>query len=357
MSGRFGGAGQAGFSFLEVLTVLVVAAIVLGSAVPKLFLWIETVRARMLLERVVGDLHAARALALRHGERVEVRFLPGSRPACFGAYEMVLPGPPERTLYRAQLTVAEQRLCLTSSNSAPLRFDSRGTLRGFGNRTLSVRYFEREDSLVVSAVGRVRRTFRRRLAGGRKTLPGSATPSARTPARTAPKRDGYMLFRAARFFLLGRTVIPIHGTGLCPAGAPPGALRPRGSRRVSHAGHSLIEVLAAMLIFALSGLVLPAITVASSRQIERAVVHAELAHAATQVMERAKWYAHVGYDPLSACLATPLGRVEIECGLVGAGDAPGLPVGMRRLTVAARATPGTVGAGEELEVVLNASLW
>ena len=153
-----------GFSLTEVLVVLVIVGILAAIAAPSLRAVIRRERVRGALNRVAGDLHYARMLAVRSGQRTVVRFAPA--PECAGSgrtpigsrrWTVEVRGPGVRVARRASLDDAGGRypFCLEMNGSDTVAFDSRGLLVPFGNRTMRVVDGEVRDSLSISALGRI----------------------------------------------------------------------------------------------------------------------------------------------------------------------------------------------------------
>ncbi|HEV2145898.1 MAG TPA: GspH/FimT family pseudopilin [Longimicrobiaceae bacterium] len=153
-----------GFSLLELLTALVIVGVLTSLAAPAMDRALARMRTRAALDRFTGDLYHARILAVRSGRAVVVQF-PGSE-RCGGAanrygtdhYLVLARDGSDRVLKRVAL--GGGGLCLEMNQSDSMRFDSRGMLRGLGNRTVVARRGgDVRDSLTVSRAGRILRRF------------------------------------------------------------------------------------------------------------------------------------------------------------------------------------------------------
>lgn len=154
-----------GFTLVELLTVVVLVGLLAALVAPSFGGALARVRTRAALDRFAADLYHARVLAVRSGRPVVVRFAasarcPPSAPNRYAAdrYVVVLRDTPSREVKRVAL--GEGGICLEATQSDSVRFDSRGLLRGLGNRTVFARRgAELRDSLTISRAGRVLRRY------------------------------------------------------------------------------------------------------------------------------------------------------------------------------------------------------
>ena len=147
-----------GFSLLEVLTTLVVAAIAVSMAVPRLDALLRREKVRAALNHLAGDLELTRMAAVRSGEGAVLRFVRDPRcPARGGAgYCVAIRGTQEilRCSPRPQGVPACYEV-----NADSIAYNSRGLLSPFSNRTVRAVQGAARDSLTVSVVGRIYRRF------------------------------------------------------------------------------------------------------------------------------------------------------------------------------------------------------
>ena len=154
-----------GFSLVELLTVVVLVGVLASLAYPAVDGMISRMRTRAALNGLAADLYYARMLAVRSGYSVVVRFPPS--PRCTGTpkhpygtdrYAVVVKETPARVVKSVVLSETGG-LCLEMNQSDSVRFDARGLLRGFGNRSVIARRNAVSDSFTVSRAGRVLRRF------------------------------------------------------------------------------------------------------------------------------------------------------------------------------------------------------
>lgn len=156
---------SAGYTLVEVLTVVVLAGIVVGLAYPRMDAQISSMRTGAALRQLTMDLHLARMLAVRSGRTVVLRLEPstsctaGSGRHVVGTYRIVIRGATPRTAKRTVLGDGVRGLCVEMNGGDSIAFNSRGLLHGFNNRTVWARHRSARDSLTISAVGRFYRRF------------------------------------------------------------------------------------------------------------------------------------------------------------------------------------------------------
>lgn len=147
-----------GFSLVELLTSLVLIAIVLTLAVPSMERALLLIRARSTMNEVASALFQTRMTAVREGRPVEM-VLTSSPDRCVRGYVIrarsgAAFAPP------VDLSDDLRGLCLRHGRSprdSAVGFNSRGMLRGDNS---SFWYTDPgiPDSIVISIAGRIRRT-------------------------------------------------------------------------------------------------------------------------------------------------------------------------------------------------------
>lgn len=148
----------AGYTLVELLTVVTLVGLLSSAAVPSLGGALDGLRVQSLVRRLTGDLHLARLLAVRDGRAVDVLFL--SEPGgCVARYRIDRRARPAAPLVR-EMGVEAPAVCLTHNGGARLTFDPRGMARS-GGRRLTVRSGVAADTVVVSFAGRIRTGVRR----------------------------------------------------------------------------------------------------------------------------------------------------------------------------------------------------
>jgi prepilin-type N-terminal cleavage/methylation domain-containing protein len=145
----------AGYSLVEILVVLGLIGVLAAAVGPSLSAPLQRHRARAALDRVASDLYYARALAVRGGWRIRIRFEPPT--GCAATYSLVRSDGV--TLRTVDVARELGPVCLSSNVPAALSVDSRGVLIG-SPRTLRARAGGQSDSATVSLVGRLLRTGR-----------------------------------------------------------------------------------------------------------------------------------------------------------------------------------------------------
>jgi prepilin-type N-terminal cleavage/methylation domain-containing protein len=316
-----------GYTLVEVLLVAVLLCLALAVALPPLLGWVRLLQARAVAERFIADVHAARMLAVRQAERVEVRFSVAEPGPCLAGYAVVVVGPPERVVRSVALDGAPAS-CLASATVTPLRFSSRGSPRGVVGRTVEVRRGARSDSIVVSALGRVRRSYRRQKVS-RKKMPLPAVPATHRRASRARKRGSASIRGSAHNFPPSVAIRP-----------PDRAVGP-GARSTGRAGFSLVEVLVSLLVLAFAGLAAQRAMTAASAGVGRAGLESRMAGLATEAVETALLRLSRGADPTAVCEPEArVGPLEVRCTVATTELDPAVPVGLARVVVEVRATEG-----------------
>lgn len=147
-----------GFSLLELLTSIVVIAIMLALAGPAMERTLLLARARTTLNQIATALFQTRMEAVSEGRTVEMVLLPDAA-GCIQGF-LIRPRDDESTRPIVDLGHDLRGLCLRHSRSprdTTIGFNSRGMLRG-ANSSFWYTDPAVPDSLVISIAGRVRRT-------------------------------------------------------------------------------------------------------------------------------------------------------------------------------------------------------
>ncbi|HET7275752.1 MAG TPA: GspH/FimT family pseudopilin [Longimicrobiaceae bacterium] len=145
----------AGYTLIELLSVIAILGITAALAVPSLTGTFATTRGQAALSRIAGDLYLARMQAVRRGERVSVRFDSTASGEFSGRYQIIATasGVPIKAV---ELELGPDELRMTNRPNA-LVFNSRGLLVGVSNRKIWIESEATADTLVVSRLGRVYR--------------------------------------------------------------------------------------------------------------------------------------------------------------------------------------------------------
>jgi len=146
---------RCGFSLIELLTALLLLGVLASLAAPSLSATIDGIRGRAALEQFLTDLTFARMLALRAGERVELRLAWKTGGSCIASYSVVVTAATERIARRVGLD--EGRVCLATNNKNPIVFNTRGLPYGVFARSVWVEGRGLADTLRLSQLGRVYR--------------------------------------------------------------------------------------------------------------------------------------------------------------------------------------------------------
>jgi type II secretion system protein H len=143
---------RGGFTLVELLVVLILAAIISSMVVPRFFSYFRHLSARSAVSQVVADLTMARTQAVREGRTVSLRVTGAS------TYRVTLDNG--ATILRTLKTVdvkGGQRAVTLSPGTARVIFNSRGMLVTGSTTQLLVSRTGKADTVSVSAVGRVYR--------------------------------------------------------------------------------------------------------------------------------------------------------------------------------------------------------
>lgn len=140
----------AGFTVIELVTVLVLLGILASIAGPAMGGYVGRNKTRSALDRISSDVSYARILAIREGQRMSVVFTGG------GGYLLRVEDTAE-VLKTVDLADDYPGVAV-SAPAGSLTFDSRGLLR-VGSGDLIVAMDGMADTMHVSAAGRVYRGY------------------------------------------------------------------------------------------------------------------------------------------------------------------------------------------------------
>ena len=139
---------RAGFTFVEILMVMIVVAILLAIAYPKLTVLRARSNVSSAKQRVAATLTVARQAAISRG--VPVKFvLDGNTVAAvaepYGAADSI----------QRAFSVQEAYGATLGGDEFEVTFDPRGLAAGFDAATVIVSYNAKSDTLCVQKLGRV----------------------------------------------------------------------------------------------------------------------------------------------------------------------------------------------------------
>jgi prepilin-type N-terminal cleavage/methylation domain-containing protein len=144
---------ESGFTLLELLTALVVMAVIVSLAAPSMRGVASGARTRGAIDQLTADVSLARMYAVRDGRRTVVAITSATRYAVvrapYGATDTI------KTVNLARDAVGVQ----LSPASGTLTFDSRGLLQTGSLSQVKATYHSRSDSVTISSVGRTYRDY------------------------------------------------------------------------------------------------------------------------------------------------------------------------------------------------------
>jgi prepilin-type N-terminal cleavage/methylation domain-containing protein len=143
---------RAGFSMIELVTVLTLVGVVASLAAPAMMAQVRRARVRAALDLFTADVYQARVLAVREAGRFRIAFLPAS--GCASAY-VILRAADGATV---DSVATRGAVCLSSNVAQAMVIDSRGMLAG-SPRMIYGRAGEEVDSVSVSMAGRLYRWY------------------------------------------------------------------------------------------------------------------------------------------------------------------------------------------------------
>ena len=157
---RPGRSFAAGFSLIELVAVLTLLGILAMLVAPALSGQISRIKSETVLDRFANDLYYARMMAVRSGQRVEVRLKWNAGGSCVDQYDLVELNTPERVLKRVPITAETRGVCLHVNNSGnPLVYNSRGLPHGLGTRTILSSHGKVSLRATQAQAGRVYRSY------------------------------------------------------------------------------------------------------------------------------------------------------------------------------------------------------
>lgn len=155
-----------GFSLIELLTVLTILGILAMIATPSLSRAVQMQKVRTTLDRLAVDVYYARALAAREGQRVTIEFTPGDAERCppvlnfkpISRYSVRVAGSASAAKSVAFANEVSA-VCVLTTGEASATISSSGRVSPSLSRTVLARSGGASDSLRISFVGRVLRSF------------------------------------------------------------------------------------------------------------------------------------------------------------------------------------------------------
>jgi prepilin-type N-terminal cleavage/methylation domain-containing protein len=146
--------GNSGFSLIELLTVMVIVAVLMSVAVPSMAPYIDRMRTRRALDRVVSDVAFARLTAIQNGRRTAVRF------GTDGTYtvDTLSAAGTWGALRTTRLRDDFSGVSISSSENM-LEFNSRGLIHNIGDGFIRMQRGGARDSVFVAPTGRIYRDF------------------------------------------------------------------------------------------------------------------------------------------------------------------------------------------------------
>jgi hypothetical protein len=148
------GPGELGHTLVELVLVLTLIGILAALAGPSVAGSIRRVRMELVLDALTRDVFYARMLAVRSGNRVEMRFFQ-SDPPCVDRYAVVVLREPETLAKQVRVPDLGGTLCLQKNGGPVLGFSSRG--RPSWNLSFWMRDGTVADSLTLNQLGRIQR--------------------------------------------------------------------------------------------------------------------------------------------------------------------------------------------------------
>lgn len=143
-----------GYSLIEVLTVLVLVLLMVSLAVPSMGSYVGQQKTRRALDMVAADLAYARALAVRAGEPTTIEFQTS------GDYLIQVENVPAEVVKRVSLRSEYPGISLSPpTGTGRLTFNRRGLLRDIGSGFLVASLPGANDTISITATGRVYRDF------------------------------------------------------------------------------------------------------------------------------------------------------------------------------------------------------
>lgn len=138
---------RAGFTLIEILTVLVISGILASMAAPALNGYVERQREARVRNQITNDLSQARMLAIRAGDRVSVVRHSATR------YSIGLATAPDAGRRQVRLEGDYPGISVAFPAAGQIVFNSRGIV-DVGTGVINVTLNGRTHGLQVSATGR-----------------------------------------------------------------------------------------------------------------------------------------------------------------------------------------------------------
>lgn len=144
---------ESGFTLLELLTTLVVMAVLVSLAAPSMRGVASRVRTQGAIDQLTADLSLARMYSVRDGRRTAVSITSATK------YIVVRsPAGAGDTIKVVDLTRDAVGVRLAPATGA-LTFDSRGLLQTGSITKVKATYHSKSDSVTISSVGRTYRDY------------------------------------------------------------------------------------------------------------------------------------------------------------------------------------------------------
>lgn len=145
---------QAGFTFIELLTVLVFLGILVLLAVPRFTRELDRIRARGALDHMAAEIYRVRMNAVANGRPTSL-VLESDAGGCVRTFRII---SGEEVSHSIEPGAGLPGLCLRHTGDSILTFDGRGMLRPPA-RSIRASYGMVTDTLILSIAGRVRRSY------------------------------------------------------------------------------------------------------------------------------------------------------------------------------------------------------
>ena len=145
---------DAGFSMIELLTSLVLVAVIVSVVAPSMDGYVDRMRTRRALDRLVSDVAFARVTAIQQGRRTAIRFL--------GEGQYTIDTLSTSGSWGALRTVSlrdDFRGVSISSGATSLEFSSRGLIQNVSDGIIRMERGTVRDSVFVAPTGRIYRDF------------------------------------------------------------------------------------------------------------------------------------------------------------------------------------------------------
>ena len=147
-----------GFTLIELIAVLTLLGILAMLVAPSVSGQISRIKSETVLDRFAGDLYYARMMAVRSGQRVEVRLKWNADGSCVDRYDLVALNAPERVLKTVPVATESRGVCLhVNSPGNALVYNSRGLPHGLGTRTIVSSHGNASVRATQAQAGRVYR--------------------------------------------------------------------------------------------------------------------------------------------------------------------------------------------------------